>query len=240
MVSFTGPGRACSHPRAVLVLHHGYGMYGDYFLQFLDRLNLPEVLVWCPQGLRLPQAYPQPLELWPEMRDDKGREWFDWGSLFWEHNARRQGEDRPLSWLLPPWQDFYGRLDQAGKKQSQRILQGLGDFCGPVFLAGFSQGAVMALHTGLHHLKVAGIVACSGFYLPSFQPGPYQPPVFLCHGRQDPLVPTMWMQQMAHELEDQGVPVQSAILEGVEHRFSDQAVLLARDFILGRLEQLGL
>lgn len=65
-----------------------------------------------------------------------------------------------------------------------------------IFLAGFSQGAAMALHTGLSYFeKLGGIIALSG-YIPMrktfgerVSPQNRDTPVFMAHGDDDPVVP---------------------------------------------------
>ena len=65
-----------------------------------------------------------------------------------------------------------------------------------IFLAGFSQGAAMALTTGICYSKpLAGIIALSG-YLPEanvvlkkISPVNQRIPIFLAHGTEDPILP---------------------------------------------------
>jgi len=65
-----------------------------------------------------------------------------------------------------------------------------------IVLAGFSQGCAMTLQTGLRHpQKLAGLLCLSG-YLPLHQSVPaerhaanHETPIFLAHGRDDPVVP---------------------------------------------------
>ena len=64
-----------------------------------------------------------------------------------------------------------------------------------ILLAGFSQGGVIALHAGLRfRLKLAGILALSS-YLPTLKqlateksPANEATPIFMAHGRMDPVV----------------------------------------------------
>ena len=60
-------------------------------------------------------------------------------------------------------------------------------------LLGFSQGAAMALDvaTAGEGLPVAGLISCSGYPHPDWQPGPHQTSkkILLTHGKQDPVVP---------------------------------------------------
>jgi len=73
-----------------------------------------------------------------------------------------------------------------------RELEGDGIPAARIVLGGFSQGAVMALWTGLGFpRRLAGIAALSG-YLPADPPmddAQGATPVFMAHGRQDSLIP---------------------------------------------------
>lgn len=83
----------------------------------------------------------------------------------------------------------------------------------PVVLAGFSQGAVLALSAGLRRLPPPkGIVALSG-YLPgsgssSARGGAAYPPVLVTHGTQDSVIPVQWGREARQTLEKLGVTVQ--------------------------------
>ena len=55
-------------------------------------------------------------------------------------------------------------------------------------LIGFSQGGAMALHVGCQ-LPLAGVISCSGYAHPGWQPPSPRPPVLLLHGRNDEVVP---------------------------------------------------
>lgn len=55
-------------------------------------------------------------------------------------------------------------------------------------LLGFSQGAAMALDAA-GDLPLAGLVACSGYPHPDWEPKTPQAPILLTHGEQDPVVP---------------------------------------------------
>nr|WP_114993654.1 dienelactone hydrolase family protein [Synechococcus sp. UW179A] len=55
-------------------------------------------------------------------------------------------------------------------------------------LIGFSQGGAMALHVGCN-LPLAGVISCSGYPHPGWQPPSNRPPVLLLHGRNDDVVP---------------------------------------------------
>ncbi|MCT0249184.1 alpha/beta hydrolase [Synechococcus sp. CS-205] len=53
---------------------------------------------------------------------------------------------------------------------------------------GFSQGAAMALDVA-SDLPVAGVICCSGYPHPGWNPRAPLPPILLTHGRADPMVP---------------------------------------------------
>ena len=105
------------------------------------------------------------------------------------------------------WYDVLGadlerREDEAGLRASLADVDALivrersrGIAASRIVLMGFSQGGAMALLTGLRHAeRLAGIVGLSG-YLPlaatlaAERSAPnHDVPIFLAHGRQDPLV----------------------------------------------------
>jgi len=80
----------------------------------------------------------------------------------------------------------------------------------PVFLAGFSQGAMMALGVLLERPDlVRGVVAMSGRLLPIFEPtdGP-KTPVLITHGTYDPVVPVEDGRSAATALTQTGLDVE--------------------------------
>ncbi|MET3390345.1 phospholipase/carboxylesterase [Variovorax sp. 1140] len=109
---------------------------------------------------------------------------------------------------MPAWYDIsvadlQVQEDEAGLRRSQATIEAIianekarGIAAGRIVVAGFSQGCAMALMTGLRHTeRLAGIVGLSG-YLPiaattaaERHAANHETPVFLAHGRQDPVVP---------------------------------------------------
>jgi len=107
---------------------------------------------------------------------------------------------------MPAWFDIYGadiskRIDMAGIEQSMQRIMGLiqhettrGILPANIILAGFSQGAVMALTTGLlHPERLGGIIALSGLLPHASELGAKSPhqhlPIFMAHGTSDQIVP---------------------------------------------------
>ncbi|MGH6846044.1 MAG: alpha/beta hydrolase [Methylocella sp.] len=102
-------------------------------------------------------------------------------------------------------------------------------------LAGFSQGAAMALYSGLRRqTQIAGIVAFSGAL-----PGGEglrsdirsKPPVLLVHGEADDVVPFRSLANTKATLEAAGVPVTAEVRPGLDHAIDDAGIALAADFL---------
>ena len=91
-----------------------------------------------------------------------------------------------------------------------------------VVLAGFSQGAAMALHLGLRHQdKASGVLMMSGYLLESDDhPCPAQChdlPIALFHGTDDPMVPFLAAEQSLSSLRNAGYAPTLTPYEGLEH-----------------------
>ena len=128
---------------------------------------------------------------------------------------------------MPAWYDIavadlVAREDEAGLRRSQATIEALianekarGIAAERIVVAGFSQGCAMALMTGLRHgERLAGIVGLSG-YLPiaattaaERHAANHDTPVFLAHGRQDPVVPIARAQQSRDALAALGYTVE--------------------------------
>lgn len=126
--------------------------------------------------------------------------------------------------VMPAWYDIIGadlsdRQDTEGVEKSSEIIQALiqaeidsGFTPDKIFLAGFSQGAAMALHIGLRYKKqLAGIIALSGYLLFSEQPLPRHNqlvPIFQAHGSFDPVVLPQWAKSTKNILQENNFMVE--------------------------------
>ena len=110
-------------------------------------------------------------------------------------------------YVMRAWYDILGtdlarREDEAGLRKSEQMIRGLidtqidsGISASRIVLAGFSQGCAMTLLTGLRYPKrLAALLALSG-YLPlaaslatERNPANADVPIFMAHGRQDPMI----------------------------------------------------
>lgn len=78
---------------------------------------------------------------------------------------------------------------------------------------GFSQGAAMALDVATA-LPVAGVIACSGYPHPDWQPDDLSLPVLLSHGTQDPVVPHGASVELQRLLQSAGATVELLSFDG--------------------------
>lgn len=130
-------------------------------------------------------------------------------------------------YVMPAWYDISGtdlvsQQDAAGIQQSELAIAALvaneikrGILSQHIVLAGFSQGAAMALHTGLRlPYSIAGVVGLSG-YLPladrfaiERSAANANTPVFLAHGLHDTVVLPQRGEATRDALQALGYPVQ--------------------------------
>jgi phospholipase/carboxylesterase len=162
-----------ANPTASVIVLHGLGASGDDFVPVCEQLELEAV---GPVRHVLPHAPMRPVTI---------------------NNG----------FVMPAWYDILALggpavEDEAGLRASQDLVEGLiarevarGVSPSRIVLAGFSQGCAMALLTGLRHgERLAGIVGLSG-YLPlaaktaaERAPANQDTPIFLAHGRFDPMI----------------------------------------------------
>jgi len=126
-------------------------------------------------------------------------------------------------YVMRAWYDILSlgmdqRIDHDGIKQSCAQIHALiahqntlGIPTKNIILAGFSQGAVIALSTGLQYQeRLGGILALSG-YLPyraedlkHFSSANHATPIFLGHGTQDDIVPAFFGKNAFQTLNETG------------------------------------
>jgi phospholipase/carboxylesterase len=118
--------------------------------------------------------------------------------------------------------DITNRADSAGVRASQAQVEALiareiarGIAARRIVVAGFSQGGVVALHTGVRHAeRLAGIVALSTYVvLPELLAGEASPanrdvPIFMAHGTADPMIRLEWGEAGHRALVAAGYPVE--------------------------------
>ena len=130
-------------------------------------------------------------------------------------------------YVMRAWYDILGtdlvkREDEAGLRKSQAAIEELiaqekarGIAADHIILAGFSQGCAMAIQTGLRHSeKLAGLLCLSG-YVPLHatvaaerHTSNQQTPIFMAHGRGDPVIPIDRAEQSRDLLQALGYQVE--------------------------------
>ncbi|RJF98121.1 alpha/beta hydrolase [Noviherbaspirillum saxi] len=130
-------------------------------------------------------------------------------------------------YVMRAWYDILGtdltrREDEAGLRKSQTMVETLiaqekarGIPANRIILAGFSQGCAMTLQTGLRHQEKLGGLLCLSGYLPLHAVVPderhsanHDTPIFLVHGRSDPIIPLSRAEQSRDILEALGYQVE--------------------------------
>ena len=190
------------------MLLHGVGADGNDLIGLAPYFAraLPDAAFVSPHG-------PFPYDMAPF-----GRQWF---SLMDRSPARMLDGARVASPILERFIDLEltrHKLDDA-----------------QMALVGFSQGTMMALHTGLRRVSPpAGILGYSGVLVGAdVLAGDLRvhPPVMLIHGEDDPVVSFALHGSTAAALEAHGVPVDAHARPGLGHSIDDEGLGLGMAFL---------
>ena len=181
------------HPVASIVVLHGLGADGNDFVPIAQELDLSAV---GPVRFVFPHAPVRPVTL------NGGLPMRAWYDILGSDLARR--EDEPgLRQSMAQVQALLDREAERGIAPERTVLMGI------------SQGCAMALLTGLRApRRLAGLVGLSG-YLPlaastaaERSTANQATPVFLAHGRQDPMVVLARGEATRDALQALGQPLQ--------------------------------
>jgi phospholipase/carboxylesterase len=122
----------------------------------------------------------------------------------------------------------------------QALLARLGELAEEVplpatMLLGFSQGAAMALDVATTAgLPLAGLIACSGYPHPDWQPGTVPPApaqkILITHGEQDPVVPHAASAELQRQLSQAGHGVKVLTFSG-GHTIGPHVLPSLREFV---------
>lgn len=174
-------------PQHSIIWLHGLGADGEDFVPIAQEINLPLAVRYL-----FPHAPMQPVTI--------------------------NGGTVMRAWYDIMAGNFGVIQDEAGIRASQFEIEKLiaqekqrGIAAQNIFLAGFSQGGAVVLHTGLRHAeKLGGILALST-YLPLAETladeasaRAKNAPIFMAHGLSDPVVPYSLGKMSADRLREQG------------------------------------
>jgi phospholipase/carboxylesterase len=188
---------------ASVIWLHGLGADGHDFVPIVPELKLP-----AAPAVRFvfPHARVRPVTLNMGMRM---RAWYDIKTLTAEGRADEEGLRESIAVLAQCI-----AAERAGGIASERIV-----------IAGFSQGAAVALHGALRHAeRLAGILALS-CYLPlqaqlaaELSEANRSTPILMCHGQQDPVLPLAlgvmacnWLRSSGYRVEWKEYPMQHQV-----------------------------
>jgi len=181
-----------SEPAGTVIWLHGLGADGHDFEPVVPELRLPDDL---PLRFVFPHAPIRPVTINAGMRM---RAWYDIVAI-----------------------DRRARQDEEGIRESSAATVELierekerGIPAARIVLAGFSQGGAVAIHTALRYPeRLAGLIALSTWMpLGESLAGEGSAanrdlPVFMAHGRQDPMVPVALGEQTREALAAAGYPL---------------------------------
>ena len=206
------PPKSGGQPRQLMVLLHGYGADGQDLISLGSQWRdlWPDMLFVSPNA--------------PDVCDQmpSGYQWFPVGGPLPIRRVEGVEAARPVivNFLIDLW-------GQTGISPANTVL------------AGFSQGAMMALHVGTSlDQTLAGIVAFSGAYVPFSDRGSHKfakPPVALIHGDMDGVVDTDLSRQAATALMADGFDVTLHISPGVAHGISPDGLDFTTAFLLANV-----
>lgn len=192
----------------LVILLHGVGSRGA------DLAGLGAFWAADLQGLRFsaPDA-PQPFD-----QGGTGRQWFSIAGVTDQNRpdriaAARAGLDETLRAII---------ADHGLTGQEDRVA-----------LAGFSQGAIMALDAvASGRWNVGAVVAFSGRLASPLPLAPAQAvPVLLVHGAADPVIPAACLTDAARRLQAGGMTVTAEPLAGIGHTISADGARIAAGFL---------
>lgn len=199
------PPKSGQAAKQVMVLLHGYGADGSDLIglggEWRDRF--PDMLFVSPNAP------------WPCGRNPGGFEWFPVNDPPIE-SFRREGADRARPVIVNFLIDLWAQTGLAARD---------------TVLCGFSQGAMMALHTGLSlDHEVRAIIAFSGALIPPPEPWS-KPPVALIHGDLDGVVPVQLSRDAEVALRAAGIDVRLHIERDMSHGIAPDGLGFAGAFL---------
>jgi phospholipase/carboxylesterase len=185
--------------RHSIIWLHGLGADGEDFVPVAEQINLPVAVRYV-----FPHAPMRPVTL------NGGyvmRAWYDILAAAPMRGLVAEGD------ALQDEQGIHASQAEVEKLIAQEKRRGIP--AGNIFLAGFSQGGAIALHTGLRHAERLGGILALSTYLPlagalghEANPAAAGLPVFMAHGRDDLVIPYTLGQASASRLGDSGYRVE--------------------------------
>lgn len=209
MLSLTGPefipAGKIDH---VVILLHGLGSNGDDLMGLVPMISsvLPNTAFLAPNA-----PLPTPFSA-------SGFQWFE----YWDRTIMQITDG--IKNAAPLIVDYIEKAEKRFGISHDQII-----------LCGFSQGCMMALHTGLRQVNgLGGIIGLSGVLMNPetliFEKVKKLPPVLLAHGLQDTVVPALASYQADIVLKSLGVDVKYIQRPYMGHSIDDAVIKAAAQF----------
>lgn len=178
-------------PQHSIIWLHGLGADGEDFVSIAEEMSLPVAVRYL-----FPHAPKQPVTInggaimraWYDVKDS---------NMIAQQDAKGIRASQAAIEILI-----------AQEKQRDIVTDN-------IFLAGFSQGGAIALHTGLRHTSRLGGILALSTYLPLAETlsseanaAALNTPIFMAHGQSDSIVPYARGKSSADELKRQGYQVE--------------------------------
>jgi len=199
--------------KQLVVFLHGYGADGN------DLIDIGRV--W--QNILPDTAFVSPHAPRPCGQAPMGREWFP--LTFRDHNERWTGVN-----AAAPVLDAFLDAELQRRKLPPSALA----------LVGFSQGTMMALHTGLRRAAApAAIVGYSGMFVTpqDYDPAVFageirsKPPVLLVHGDADQVIPVQAVFDASLALAALEIPAEWHVSPGIAHGIDQEGLRHGAEFL---------
>ena len=211
-----------SHPprdgkaRQLVVFLHGWGADGN------DLIGLAPALARTLPAARFASPHaPDPCD-----QNPMGRQWYSFADD--RPEALKRGYERAAAAIC-------AFID--GELERLRLDDGR------LALVGFSQGAMMALHVGLRRSRPpAAVVGYSGMLIDEAGLTAElrsRPPLLLCHGEADPVVPCQALHDAVAALARHDVPAQWHVTPGGGHGIGPDALAAGAAFLKRAFRKTG-
>ena len=194
--------------KQLVVLLHGYGSDGEDLIQLAPYL-----------GQAMPDAaFVAPNAPFPCATAIYGFQWFD----VWDADGERRLEGARLAnKILQPFYDVQLEAHEVAPEE--------------LYIIGFSQGTMMALHSGLRReIAPRAVVGFAGRLMAAHllaDEMTCKPPVMLAHGADDDVVPVESLEKANEALRAAGVSVESHVIQGLGHGIDETGILQAAQFL---------
>lgn len=196
--------------KRLVVLLHGYGDSGQGLIDIGHQwqADLPDTLFLSPNA-------PEVCEGWPQ-----GYQWFSLRAVDGATIERERVIEKPAAILN-------AFLDRALKENNLDETS--------LAVAGFSQGAMMAMYTMPRRKKAcAGVIGYSGMLVDAEglrQSDVVKPPILAIHGAMDDVVPPHHLQGVQQGFEGAGFNVETILRPHLSHSIDDFGLQRGAAFI---------